>query len=140
LGKPFAVRCVEWTPERRYYFEDIIATWDLDMRPDEHRRAVVPISSAAATEALHRFAALLRVFELLGWHQHRVGEWHHVRCPWVEWHTDRDETGAALSAPSESNNWRGGFKCHHGHCAEMTIRDVWRFVDALDRRRRQGRL
>jgi hypothetical protein len=55
----------------------------------------------------------------------RAGKrWTHITCPWVDEHTGRTNSGAALIAPERGNNWHGGFKCHHGHCQSRDINDV----------------
>ena len=45
--------------------------------------------------------------------------------------TDEDTTGTVYFEPSEENEWRGGFKCHHGHCKTRNIIDLDYFVQRL---------
>jgi len=40
-----------------------------------------------------------------------------IVCPWLEHHTDEENTGTAYLSPD-------GFKCHHGHCERKTFRDL----------------
>jgi len=48
-----------------------------------------------------------------------------IRCPWVDEHTDRAETGTVYVAGA------GKFKCQHGHCSDRTVEDVRARVDEL---------
>jgi len=48
-----------------------------------------------------------------------------IRCPWVDEHTDRAETGTVYVAGA------GKFKCQHGHCQERTVEDVRAKIDEL---------
>ncbi len=44
--------------------------------------------------------------------------WMEMHCPWVGDHTDKADTGAAIREPAPENDYYGGFRCHHGHCAD----------------------
>lgn len=48
-----------------------------------------------------------------------------IRCPWIDEHTDRAETGTVYVAGA------GKFKCQHGHCADRTVEDVRGKLDEL---------
>jgi hypothetical protein len=58
----------------------------------------------------------------------RASGWHDIVCPWVEDHSDGSITGTAVHEPSDANGWAGGFKCHHGHCEQRSIRNVYHFA------------
>lgn len=45
-----------------------------------------------------------------------------VTCPWVEEHTGGVDDGTAFIV---NENGSLGFKCHHGHCQEKGLKDVW---------------
>ena len=49
-----------------------------------------------------------------------------VRCPWVEEHTDIDDSGSAVFTNDDGSI---GFKCHHGACQHRTGRDLLNFID-----------
>lgn len=57
-----------------------------------------------------------------------MGRGHDVRCPWLDEHTDRAESGAVYVAGHIGG---GRFKCHHGHCATRTPRELWHRMDEL---------
>lgn len=55
--------------------------------------------------------------------QFNQGGWREISCPWIDTHTDRANTGAALGEPNVHNGFYGAFECHHGHCRERTFRE-----------------
>lgn len=52
---------------------------------------------------------------------------HDITCPWVDQHTGQDDSCTAYFEPSDEHR-RGGFKCHHGHCAERTVGTLLGFL------------
>jgi hypothetical protein len=48
--------------------------------------------------------------------------WWEMTCPWIDDHTDRANSGAALREPAEDNGFYGAFRCHHGHCGDKDWR------------------
>lgn len=149
LGRPAHVRLAEWNPERRYSIAEIAAAYGLDMKPDLPPKPAEPLTDEQMIRAGERFDALVEVFKLRGMYlgQPEGSKWIQVTCPWIDHHTDRADTGAALALPSPKNNWRGGFVCHHGHCNgrvmngrrvdARTIKDVFEWVRSLPRRESQ---
>lgn len=136
LGHPFKTRLTQFEPERRYSIREIAAAYALDLTPERPRAPVVPISAALAKSATDRFEALLEVFRLQGMYQGQHGAWHEVTCPWIESHSERADTGAALSEPSETNGWAGGFVCHHGHCRGVRgMKDIRAWLRQIVRER-----
>jgi hypothetical protein len=137
LGRPFDVRCLEFEPARRYTIAEIAAAWRLDLtaKPDAFsgRSSAAPISADQVARAEQQFLALIELFEQLGMYRGRIGRgpWHGVTCPWIDSHTDRADSGAAISDPSSENNYAGGFRCHHGHCGAWHMSDVRRWVRRL---------
>ncbi|MDM0018184.1 DNA-primase RepB domain-containing protein [Variovorax saccharolyticus] len=58
-----------------------------------------------------------------------------VACPWGVHDTD-GKTSTTYFAPSDGNNWRGGFKCWHAKCAGRRIGD---YVEKIMQIVREGR-
>ena len=50
-----------------------------------------------------------------------------ITCPWVDEHTDADDSGTAVFTNSDGSM---GFKCHHGGCAGRTGRDLLRKIES----------
>jgi hypothetical protein len=140
LGHAFRVRCAIFDPLKRYSITEIAEAWHLDMTPEPPKRArVVAITQAQALSAGDQFAALLRTLELMGMYRGRnSANWHEIGCPWSHLHTSHTDTGTAISDPSGENNFAGGFKCHHGHCENRSMRDVWAWARTLSRELRRA--
>lgn len=128
----FTVRLHEWAPERRYTLAEIVKGYGLELVPPKRRRLGPPPLRETQDARAQEFATLRTALHLLGLYkrEQRSG-WHEVTCPWAEEHTDGRDDGAAIAEPSEANGWRGGYRCHHGHCAKRGIADVRREVMAL---------
>jgi RepB DNA-primase from phage plasmid len=137
LGRPFPVRCVDFNPQQRYTVAEIAAAWRLDLtaKPNafHSRLGVAPVSAEQVTRAEQQFSALIELLEQLGMYKGRIGRgpWHDITCPWIESHTDRADSGTAISDPSAENNYAGGFRCHHGHGKDWHMSDVRRWVRGL---------
>jgi hypothetical protein len=136
LGKPWRVQCIEFDPARRYSIQQIAAAWQLDMKPGRAPRAPVLQFTAAETKlATDGFGLLLRLLQLTGRYRERnAAGWHEIVCPWVHTHTDRAETGTAIAEPSKGNSFRGGFRCHHAHCSDLSIRHLWSWAGGMSKR------
>lgn len=52
-----------------------------------------------------------------------------ITCPWVAEHTNGVDSGTTYFFPDTSKNGgKGGFKCHHSHCASKGIKDLITFL------------
>jgi hypothetical protein len=123
LGKPWRVRLAGWHPERRYTVDEVIQRYRLRLEKPRPKYDGPPLSPAVLDARSREFAAILKGFHLLGMYRKaKRNGWHDVLCPWSDTHSDRPESGAALSEPSAANNWKGGFCCHH-RC-EQALEDV----------------
>jgi RepB DNA-primase from phage plasmid len=130
LGHEFAVRLVIWNPSTRYTVEALAEIYGIDLTalPEREHTAIDPEDIAHMDAG---FAALIRVFRIVGRYHGKSGEWHQVTCPWIEDHTVHADTGTAIIGPSPENGFNGGFKCHHGHCRGRIIENVWDWVHGL---------
>lgn len=127
-GRPFRVRLAHWNPERRYRVATVAHAFGLDLTP-EPQQPRPSVTLGDAHRRIDGFAALLELLAARGHYLAPLGEGRHaIRCPWIDQHTDRAESGTALLEPSPANNWRGGFRCWHGHCERRGIGDVYRFL------------
>jgi RepB DNA-primase N-terminal domain len=139
LGAPFAVRCWEFDPDRRYSIREIAEAFALDMRaaPAQPPRAVTRAEALAALDAFEALLWCLGEAELYDGQPPSASGWIEIRCPFEDEHSAITATGTALAVPSEANEWAGGFVCHHGHCSgavtgqKRTLGDVWRLVEFL---------
>lgn len=126
----------------RYAPEQIAAAFGLDIAKQRK-------TAAALRDELHRprgihselrdlrEAAFLTVYRFLK--QRRmmkgdeadIGGWVPMVCPWKDDHTGGADSGAALRMPHEDNGYHGGFKCHHGHCADKGWRELTDWINDM---------
>jgi hypothetical protein len=140
-GKPVnkGWRCaVRALGERRYSVGELLEGFGLAINGRRERRERLP--TEAALERNRAYTVHYRWLEARGMlkreHPDPSG-WTEVRCPWVEEHTGRSDTGAAIREPSDENEFYGAFRCHHGHCAgrgwsELTEWIAERSVEELE--------
>lgn len=103
---------------RRWQMSELIEGFRLKL---EGRRYAAPtMRTETALERAALWSATHKLLDQIGMMKKREPDpsgWIEMHCPWVEGHTDRADTGAALRRPHADNGWFGGFRCHHGHCA-----------------------
>jgi len=133
---PFRCRMREWTPERRYSVEELVAGLQLEMpeaerprRRANHPGRARPIDGDPVWIPRPDDNAVLVALRARGLYKSPLGEGKHdITCPWVHEHTDAVDGGTAYFEPDD--HWPiGGFKCLHGHCAERHIRDLLAYLD-----------
>jgi hypothetical protein len=111
LGAPFKCRMLEWDPEHRVSMEQLAGPFGVDLNA---RR-----SDAELGEGLehpdHPVLNALTVLDDKGAGQYLV------ECPWIEEHTNGDNSGTWLITKSDGSI---GFECHHGHCQDRTGADL----------------
>lgn len=106
---------------RRYTDEELIKAFGLTINgTTENQFSKLRPDTEEITSRAKMFA------DYLGWLQKNnmikkmetdPSGWIQIRCPWVDNHTGRADTGAAIRKPANDNGWYGAFRCHHGHCA-----------------------
>ena len=115
-GKPFQCRLVESRPEKRYAVQEVIDGLRLKSSSADvyiPRDVVNPVIAALKDRGLYKTP--------LG-----SGK-HDITCHRVTEHTDAIDSGTVYFEPSEDFPL-GGFKCHHGHCADRHISDLYDFL------------
>ena len=115
-----APRCdvTEFHPERRYMLEELAQPFGVDLevvRADKRIEGAADISDHPIlhTDAVHIKSVL------------SAGRWD-VTCPWVEEHTDADDSGSAMFTNSDGTI---GFRCHHGNCDHRSGADLLRHIE-----------
>ncbi|MBX3647164.1 MAG: hypothetical protein KF853_13615 [Rhodocyclaceae bacterium] len=136
LGGPFVQRVAVWSPLTRYSIDQIAAAYGVDMTVPANRGAHRPrrsakLPSVGAADSTDGILNLLSCTGLYLEPANSLPGAHRIVCPWVHEHTDEDPSGSAYFEPNEQNDWRGGFKCHHGHCQDRTIYDLTHFLIRL---------
>jgi hypothetical protein len=140
-GTPFQCRLVTWQPGNRYEWSELFDYYLADIAKDVRARIAMKSPASGNTSARARrtptvidpaidgagdqIISSLRARELYK-KQLETGI-HDITCPWLQEHTDGIDDGTRYFEPSDEFP-RGGFKCHHGHCADRHLRDLLEFL------------
>lgn len=139
-GKPryggWVVATRELALDRRYAARELVERFGLRVMG----RRYVAAPARGSEELVERarafgvFSAQIAAAGMLKRETFDPSGWMEITCPWVEEHTGRADTGAAIRRPAEDNGWHGAFRCHHGHCAERGWGDLTDWLNAESER------
>lgn len=115
-GTAPACELIEWKPENKYTMEELAIPFDCDL---DAPRADVRTTGAIEMNN-HPVLKQLNVKSMLS------GGRYDITCPWVDEHSDNDDSGSAIFTNDDGSF---GFQCHHGHCQERTARDVVKVIN-----------
>ena len=105
-----------WQPEQRVTIEQLAKPFMVDLHK---QRREGRIDGAVDIED----HPLLKVLDI----QERRSEGRYdITCPWLDEHTNEDNSGAAIFTNADHTI---GFKCHHGSCQNRTSRDLLNKID-----------
>lgn len=131
-GKPknngWRCRTVELN-DRRWPMEELVAGFKL--KPEGRRYAASAMRSETALERAHLWKAtfdLLKQLKMIKRHEPDPSGWFEMHCPWIDAHSERADTGAAIRVPHLENGWFGGFKCFHSHGMETGWQELTEWV------------
>lgn len=106
-GQPFKCQITKWDPFNRVTLEELAVVFNIDLKAKRQEERL----DGAAQVDNHPMFNYLNVKEI------RSPGRYDVTCPWVEYHTGKDDSGSAVFTNSD---YSLGFQCHHGHCEEKT--------------------
>lgn len=110
--------CTTAFEDHVYTLEDIREGFGLKLDPVRRKRRRGPPDAEYRVKLFMVFYNWLKAHGMLKHERPNAGGWIEMRCPWVDEHTGRANTGAAISMPNPENEWYGGYQCHHGHCID----------------------
>lgn len=115
-----APRCVitEFEPERRYTLEELALPFGVDLSLARSDKRIDGAASVSDHPILHTDSIIVKSVLSEGRFD--------VTCPWIEGHTDADDSGSAVFTNSDGTI---GFRCHHGSCDHRTGADLLRFIE-----------
>ena len=119
-GTPPRCEVTEWHPKRRYTLEQLAAPFSVDLdivRADKRINGAATVSD----HPLINIPGTIHIKEL------RSDGRYEIRCPWMDEHTDNDDSGSAIFTNSDGSI---GFRCHHGSCDDRTGRDLLQYVES----------
>jgi len=124
-GVPWRCKVWVWRPNIRTSWSELRNAFNLI----EHVKCFVEPNDAVTMERKRCFELIKQALRRLGRIKHATGSgWMDITCPWIEGHTARSNTGAAVAPPMKANGYMGGFKCHHGHCETKNWGDLETWV------------
>lgn len=119
------VRLMNWAPDRRYSIAELVERFGLTLQP--LKRSAPRGATTNRSESIRRFItvrAALREAGMIKSLDTNMEGWWDIYCPWTDGHTDGVDSGAAIREPAEENGYTGGFRCHHGSCADRGWREL----------------
>ena len=114
-GQGYPCRMLEWHPTRTVDIEDLAAPFDIDLGATRGDSEAELVEDSISLDDFHPALQHLQILGKLS-----AGKFS-VVCPWVDGHTDGDDSGSAIFLKRDGGV---GFKCHHGSCQERTWADV----------------
>lgn len=108
-----------WEPARRYTMEEIAAPFDVDLNAT---RRNVKLDGAASVDD----HPLLQIPDVIKIKEVRSAGRFDITCPFIDEHTDRDDSGSAIFTNSDGSL---GFRCHHGSCEHRNGSDLIKYID-----------
>lgn len=115
-----APRCqvLVFEPNRRYTMEQLAAPFDVDLHAVRRSTATEGASDIPDHPLLH--TPHLNIKQVLS-----DGRFD-ITCPWVDEHTDQDDSGTAIFTNEDGTL---GFKCHHGNCEGKTGKHLMQYLE-----------
>lgn len=132
-GKPWICAMRVFEPERRYSINELLRAFNLRITSSKYAGAKTKIVTEEshlrnkAWTVAYKWLRSHSMIKAKGGRPDKSG-WIEIRCPWVDDHTDRADTGAAIREPAAENDYYGAFQCHHGHCKEKTWRELTEWI------------
>lgn len=118
--------------ERRYTVDELLSGFGLQINGRRYARERLPTEEAV--ERNRAFAAAYKFLDqrnMLKRHEPDPSGWTEMTCPWVDDHTGRADTGAAIREPAAENDFYGAFRCHHGHCIDRGWAELTDWINEL---------
>lgn len=132
-GRLWRVRLASWQPQNRYSVARIAEAFGLNLVKKVSRPIDENLIAGAKADRIRAFIetrSALRSAAMIKNEEPDRSGWMQIRCPWIDDHTDRADTGAAIRLPADDNGWHGAFRCHHGHCQDNNWRSVTEWLAA----------
>jgi hypothetical protein len=105
-----------WEPGRKVTMEQLAQPFNVNLNA---ARREVTVQGAAAVPDHPLLDSGLSIKEV------RSDGRFDITCPWVDEHTNQDDSGTAIFTNQDGSL---GFKCHHGHCQDKTGRHLLEYL------------
>lgn len=118
-GQPYKCQLRLWEPFNRVTIGQLAAPFAVDLNA-VRREARVDGAAAVSDHPLVNIPEIIHIKEV------RSDGRFDIRCPWVQEHTNQDDSGSAVFTNADGSI---GFKCHHGNCQHRTGRELLQFIE-----------
>jgi hypothetical protein len=119
---PFNVHITYWNIFAKHTLEQLAAPFGIDLNGDRPNHE----TNSNHVELVPDHPALTR----LNIKSHDNKGQYEVTCPWLDEHTSPiDSDGTAVWT---LQNYKLGFKCHHGHCEDKRGADLFKKISEID--------
>ncbi len=123
LSAPWRNRVASWRPELAYSADEIAGWFGAKLKDAPLVRAEA--AAAAADAATHPLIQALAAENRLLSGQQKGSGWWDFECIQVDQHAKGDRSGTAAKVRPDGS-WT--IKCQHGHCADLTPRDLFHWL------------
>ena len=123
LGSPWQNRMTSWRADLAYTAEQVAGWFGASLSNVQPVHATP--AAAAAQAADHPLIMALQSAGLLKSGHQKGSGWWDVHCFQRHLHTKGIDNGTAVKV-REDGSWT--YKCQHGHCADLTPRDLYRWL------------
>jgi putative DNA primase/helicase len=123
LPQPWQNRVHSWRPDLIYSASEIAGWFGASLTNVQQVHARPAASAADAAD--HPLVLALQSAHLLKGGQQKGSGWWDVTCFQRHLHTNGVDNGTAVKV-REDGSWT--FKCQHGHCSDLTPRDLYRWL------------
>lgn len=137
-GDAFSCSLVQWRPEKRYTPQEILDGLQLELAPvgrpkkvaksstDNHRSTGHEDDDVLTPKAAEN--PVVAALKARGLYKTPLGSCKHdITCPWLQEHTDEQDSGSAYFEPDELYPL-GGFCCQHSHRDKYHVRQLLEFL------------
>jgi len=123
LGQPWQNRLVGWHPELAYHAQEVAGWFGQSLEQVPQINALP--AAAAEQSGEHPLIMALQAAGLLKSAQQKGSGWWDITCHQHHLHTKGMDDGTAVKIRADGS-WT--WKCLHGHCADQTPRDLYRWL------------
>lgn len=123
LGQPWQNRLVSWRPELAYPAQEVAGWFGQSLEQAPQINALP--AAAAEQSGEHPLIQALQAAGLLKSAQQKGSGWWDITCHQHHLHTKGMDDGTAVKVRNDGS-WT--WKCLHGHCADQTPRDLYRWL------------
>lgn len=116
----------------RYSIAELLEAFSLKLNGRRIKREKLPTEEAIERNRAFAVAYnFLQQRKMLKKNEPDPSGWTEMTCPWIDDHSAKANTGAAIREPASENDYYGAFRCHHGHCIDKGWAELTDWINDL---------